>query len=354
MNPSSADVISSTILTAALRLLEKGEDFALCRFPGREPELYHARKSTDNTEKVFVVEPWGNGPELRLYPFTGKTEALDKSRISEKYFQKPLPAQTAYSDYTSGFDIFQKAFSRKVLRKAILSRVKHVAKPKDFHPVDFFRKAEQTHPDALVSLIALREYGIWLGASPEVLLKSEGTNAVTHSLAGTQTAVDGNKYLWNQKERDEQAHVSAHIRTVLRKSGAELHAESGPETAAAGSVVHLRTAFEFSLPSDTKAFLTSLHPTPAVAGMPVGPAVELISNTEKHPRELYTGYLGTEKREGQNETNFDLYVNLRCMRVGTDRVALYLGGGLTEDSELEAEWEETENKALTLEKLLHG
>lgn len=354
MNPSTADVKSSTLLTAAVRLLEKGEDFALCRFPGRKPELYHARKSADNTEKIFVVKPWGDGEELRLFPFLGKTETPARSGISEKYFRTPLPVHTDGGTYATGFDIFQKAFARKTLRKGVLSRVKRIDKPRDFQPVDFFQKAEKAYPEALVSLIAHHEHGIWLGASPEVLLKSDGSSARTHSLAGTKPFTSNSTHTWNEKEIDEQALVSAHIRSVLRKSGAELHSESSPQTVAAGSVSHLCTTFKFSLPADTTSFLKALHPTPAVAGLPVAAANDFINSTEKHHRALYSGYLGTLNPNGEHHTDFDLYVNLRCMRVGADQLALFLGGGLTQGSVLSAEWEETENKALTLEKLLHG
>lgn len=353
MNPSTAVGTHKTALSAATRLMEKGEDFALCRFPGREPALYHARKGTAD-EEVFAIKPWGDGAELRFFPFSGKAEAPEDSGISDRYFQTPLPDHTDFDDYAAGFEFFQKAFSRRVLRKAILSRVKHAEKPNDFHPVDFFRKAEGAYPAALVSLIAHHKHGIWLGASPEVLLQSEGGEALTHSLAATRPAVPEGEYLWNKKERDEQSHVSAHIRTVLLKSGAEPLAESGPKTVKAGSVVHLRTTFEFSLPADAETFLKSLHPTPAIAGLPVAPAVGLIAATEKHDRGLYAGYLGTRTPNSRNATDFNLYVNLRCMRAGADRLALYIGGGLTSASELDAEWEETENKALTLEKLLHG
>jgi isochorismate synthase len=42
------------------------------------------------------------------------------------------------------------------------------------------------------------------------------------------------------------------------------------------------------------------------------------------------------------------YVNLRCMEVGQQAVALYAGGGITAQSNPQREWEETEAKLQTL------
>jgi len=353
MSCSAAERTKIDALLAAGQLLELGADFALCRFPGKEPALFHARPGARD-EEMFVAKPWGNAEELHFYPFSEKTDVPKASGIAEVYFQMPMPESTVFENYATGFDVFQKAFARKVLRKAVLSRVKLVEKAKDFDPLEFFRKAEEAHPDAFVTLIAHSRHGIWLGATPEVLLASKGGTALTHSLAGTRSASVGKQHAWGEKERSEQSLVSAHVRSVLQKSGADILREIGPETVKAGSVAHLRTSFEFTPPADLDTFLQNLHPTPAIAGLPVAPAVDLIKATEKHDRGLYAGYLGTRTQYGASDATFNLYVNLRCMRVGRDHLALYLGGGLTEGSGLKAEWEETENKALTLEKLLHG
>ena len=52
------------------------------------------------------------------------------------------------------------------------------------------------------------------------------------------------------------------------------------------------------------------------------------------------------------ERQSNLYVNLRCMQVFKDKVSLYIGGGITKDSQPTAEWEETLRKAETLQRVL--
>jgi isochorismate synthase len=75
----------------------------------------------------------------------------------------------------------------------------------------------------------------------------------------------------------------------------------------------------------------------------------LIQQLEGHERSLYAGVIGLV-----NEHSSNLFVNLRCAQVFNDAVTLYLGGGHTEDSDANAEWEETENKARTLLNILQN
>ena len=74
-----------------------------------------------------------------------------------------------------------------------------------------------------------------------------------------------------------------------------------------------------------------------------------IENAEKHSREFYTGFLGPVGIEDL----IQLFVNLRCMKVGSKGLILFIGGGITHDSVAEEEWEETEIKADTLLSVLH-
>ena len=98
----------------------------------------------------------------------------------------------------------------------------------------------------------------------------------------------------------------------------------------------------------SQQLLNLLHPTPAVAGMPLNEAMIAIKEVEKRTRRYYSGYLG-----GVEENNtFSLFVNLRSMEIFPNRVQLYVGGGLTSQSQVEAEWNETEHKAQTLLKTI--
>jgi isochorismate synthase len=92
-----------------------------------------------------------------------------------------------------------------------------------------------------------------------------------------------------------------------------------------------------------------LHPTPAVCGTPQKVAKVFIHKNENYDREYYTGFLGPVSGL---EDRSDLYVNVRCMKMGTKTAFLYVGGGITEASQPLEEWEETQDKLQTMLQVL--
>jgi isochorismate synthase len=91
-------------------------------------------------------------------------------------------------------------------------------------------------------------------------------------------------------------------------------------------------------------FLQTIHPTPSVGGLPKKEAFEFISTHEKHDRGYYTGFLGPLNIENKSQ----LFVNLRCMQLFEKEFVLYSGAGITAASVAEREWEETDNKMMTM------
>ena len=75
---------------------------------------------------------------------------------------------------------------------------------------------------------------------------------------------------------------------------------------------------------------------------------ELIKQLEPHDRVYYTGFLGPLSSAGE----IDLFVNLRCMKLTPNYISLYVGGGITLESDAAEEWNETRLKALSLLKIM--
>lgn len=48
----------------------------------------------------------------------------------------------------------------------------------------------------------------------------------------------------------------------------------------------------------------------------------------------------------------DIYVNLRCMNIGENDLTLFAGGGLFLSSDVDQEWEETNDKLQTMLAIL--
>ena len=177
--------------------------------------------------------------------------------------------------------------------------------------------------------------------------------------------------VWNDKEKEEQQMVTDYIVRSLESSVDKLNL-SDVKTVKAGKLLHLQTnitgTFNFQQ-SNFKNVLNKLHPTPAICGIPREEAKQFILENEKYNREFYTGFLGeinmsqkTLRNTGRHniENNAyatikkvsNLYVNLRCMQLKNDRAIIYVGGGITKDSNPESEWIETVNKTNTIKKVL--
>jgi isochorismate synthase len=103
-----------------------------------------------------------------------------------------------------------------------------------------------------------------------------------------------------------------------------------------------------NFPQLGSVMLKLLHPTSAVCGMPLESAFQFLVENEGYDREFYAGYLGPVNF--QNQSN--LYVNLRCLQLFDTEATVYAGAGITQDSDPQKEWEETELKMKTLLEVL--
>lgn len=238
-------------------------------------------------------------------------------------------------------------------QKIVPSRREKFRVNKDFHPVKELFKLCQTYENAFVSLVYLPNQGLWLGATPELLISvDENQIFETISLAGTQEISSGFELAqasWTQKEIEEQALVSRYIINCFKKIRLREFDEYGPKTVKAGNLIHLKTTFsvnmqEVGFPQLGSVMLDLLHPTSAVCGMPMLPAAKFLQENEAYDREYYSGYLGPVNYDGQTS----LFVNLRCAKIFKNDMVLFAGAGVTEDSDPEKEWNETEIKFQTL------
>lgn len=197
------------------------------------------------------------------------------------------------------------------------------------------------------SFYSLPGAGLWLGATPEVLLKVDPEGHFsTMALAGTMPL---GSEPWSEKNKAEHRVVVDYIADVLRRAGAAF--ETGPMGEKAyGSVRHLLTHFEGTVgPNSIEALVDALNPTPALCGYPAHEALNDIAELEDHPRLLYGGILGTIGPDG-----LQAYVNIRCARIGGGSMCVYAGGGIMPDSDPEAEWAEALAKRRSLLAMLRG
>src|SRR5699024_7527201 len=128
--------------------------------------------------------------------------------------------------------------------------------------------------------------------------------------------------------------------------------KTATESMETDSVAHLKTDYKFKMGEEyaLKSLIKSLHPTPAVAGLPIAPSLACILQYEGYDRQYYCGIIG----ETSPDNTAHLYVNLRCMQIGEKEIAIYVGGGITAASDPEEEWRETIIKGKTMEDCIHS
>lgn len=230
--------------------------------------------------------------------------------------------------------------------KVVLSRVQSVA----FGDTDFyetFRRMLDAYPEACVYIWWHPASGGWMGAFAEQLAHVSGHYLTTMALAGTRVA--GTASEWGEKEKQEQLFVTEAIEEALAPFSVRI-TKGETETATAGRLEHIRTMILAALreDADLEKLVYALHPTPAVCGRPKEAARSFILREEGYDREFYSGFHG----EVTIGWRTDLFVNLRCLSWTEGEARLFVGGGITTDSDAEKEWEETVNKAGTMAAVL--
>jgi len=201
----------------------------------------------------------------------------------------------------------------------------------------------------------------FLGCSPERLFRLSDVHFATEAMAGTirrtphaDAKDDECKLLNSAKDLVEHKYVVDYITDVLRSSGASVET-TRPQVVRLPHLMHLQTEISgefkkngFHCPVD-RAFhlLASLHPTPAVCGMPRSITMQRIPDLEQFDRGLYAGPFGFFSRDAT-----EFCVAIRSAVVTGRSVVAYAGGGIVAASETQSEWDEGELKMSTMRAIL--
>lgn len=354
-------MLNETIISVARTLLLKNIAFCIYRYPEKgEYRLAIDPKYRPHEQDLsFWMAPFTPRSEAKnIFLSVIRNEFLNEAFLlqmqalpAQEGFSVGLPAETSKEEYFMRLKALLKDIHSNRIQKAILSREFNINKPEGFDPLDCFECLAGDYPQTFVHFSHHPKSGMWMGATPELLLKKRDSELSIMALAGTQARKNGETYRWREKEKEEHAMVGQHIEAVFEKYGCTLIKKNGPEVIESGRVAHLKTDYLYQDNAGIviKEFLAELHPTPAVGGLPVDTGVDCILEHEGYDRRYYCGFIG--------ETDFskraDLYINLRCMQIGEEKIAIYVGGGITAASDPQEEWDETILKSKTMiEKII--
>lgn len=303
-------------------------------------------------EQDMLFAPFDSEKPLYCIP-ANKADVLTMPFPKDSISQQEVVIEETEADFIKHIKLVKAAkdaIKNKKANKIVVSRKKEIT----IQPVDFtslLHRLFNLFSNAYRYIWYHPDTGLWCGATPEVLVKTEGLSFVTMALAGTQKVNNKRPPDWTSKEIIEQQYVTDAITTSLQRVTSVVKI-SKTYTQLAGSLAHLRTDISGVLKNGKATLATiskALHPTPAVCGTPTKFSKAFLAFNEGYDREFYTGFTGPINAESGDS---QLFVNLRCLKIEGTTASLYVGGGITIDSEPEKEWEETKNKMQTMLQVL--
>jgi isochorismate synthase len=348
------------------------------QFKSKLPFVFYCKPNSDKiialfqkNDELFLLEEASAG--FAFVSFDNQKKYLIPEKHSDVYVETVLDleyifsATNKYNADSTAKDNFENLVKKALqeiengtFEKVVLSR-KELIDLDNFQLELVFNSLVSNYPTAFNYCFYHPKVGFWMGATPEQFVKIEKNIIKTVALAGTQLNIDLQKVIWEEKEIKEQQTVTDFIVDILQTISSEV-TKSEPYTFQAGAIVHIKTDIEATLNSqlDVSKIIDLLHPTPAVCGFPKVIAKEFILKNEGYEREFYAGYLGEWNKDflTYKDGTCDLFVNLRCMKLGMDskskvtQAQLFIGCGINSGSDPEKEFLETVNKSQTLKKIL--
>ncbi|WP_018344967.1 chorismate-binding protein [Cytophaga aurantiaca] len=262
--------------------------------------------------------------------------------------EKTIQNTSTDHDYIAGVEAAKKVIIETELQKVVLARSKE--QPISLADLEtVVLNLRKQYPLAYVAIFFHPETGLWISATPELLLATDSDGTFkTVALAGTQKYnpdIPIRDVSWTHKEIEEQALVGRYIINCFKTIRLREYIEEGPRTIQSGNLLHLKTVYtanttEVNMQELGTTMLQLLHPTSAVCGMPKKPATEFIEQYEHFDRNLFSGYSGPVNMDRETA----LYVTLRCAQIHSNSITLYAGAGITAYSVAQKEFDETNLK----------
>ncbi|ABA87989.1 anthranilate synthase, catalytic subunit [Syntrophotalea carbinolica DSM 2380] len=222
----------------------------------------------------------------------------------------------------------------------------------DCEPFDIYRALRTLNPSPYMFFLRFDDTLV-IGASPEVLVRKEGTMAEVRPIAGTRPrGRDAAEDLALEKELlEDPKELAEHIMLVdLGRNDLGRVCRTGSVEVSElkvierySHVMHIVSNVRGQLADDLDAFdvLSATFPAGTLSGAPKIRAMQIIDELEPSRREIYGGAVGYFSFSG----NMDMAIAIRTLVVHNGKIHLQAGAGIVADSDPASEYEETLNKA---------
>jgi len=292
----------------------------------------------DVTARSLAEELWEEGARIRRLCQEAGTDNGSAPQDLTPLAASALAAQPWQRDYLAAVERALELVRQEELQKLVLAvrQPLHLQHPLD--PLVLLGRLRRRQAGSCRFLWQRQADDVLFGASPERLLTVRQGQLRSDALAGTASAGEGAQdLLTSAKDRLEHELVVETISRVLGEAGLVARRPRHPRLARHGHLVHLHTPITAALGAvHPLALAETLHPTPAVAGLPRRQAMGWLRSLEPFERGHYAAPIGWIDSEGDT----DLRVAIRSGHLRGRQLDLTAGAGLVQGSNPQRELEE--------------
>lgn len=251
------------------------------------------------------------------------------------------------------------AISSRAIDKVVLSRRQKIIADAPFSSKDLL--VNLIDGDARGTVFLYR-YGdvFFCGCTPELLVRKKGLSIESMCLAGTigvgadedERARLAAELLDDAKNRAEHEYVVDFMRHVISRNCYDVAIPTEPTIKSLRHVQHLCTPVAARIMDGVsiESLADQLHPTPALAGSPVGEALMTIRRIEAYNRGFFGGAVGYIDGDGDGAFS----VAIRSGVFDGEMGWVYAGCGIVEGSEAASEFDEIDLKLKTILSAFDG
>lgn len=219
-------------------------------------------------------------------------------------------------------------------------------------PMDLYRALRTLNPSPYMYQLNLGDFHV-VGASPEILVRSESGQVTVRPIAGTRPrgATPEEDLALARELIEDPKEVAEHLMLIdLGRNDVGRVAKIGTVEVCDKMVIeryshvmHIVSGVRGELADNMTPIdvLKATFPAGTLSGASKVRALEVINELEPIKRNIYGGAVGYISWEG----SMDTAIAIRTAVIKDNKIHVQAGGGIVADSDPQAEWEETLNKA---------
>ena len=237
------------------------------------------------------------------------------------------------------------------LDKLVLATYQRLSLRKPLDPLKLLARLRVQQTNSCRFLWQKNHDESFFGASPERLISLNQNLLLIDALAGTaKKGDDGKELLASSKDLREHHFVVNSIVEQLLKKGIKASHPYKPRLITQGHLIHLHTLIQAYVRGTAPLDLVqALHPTPAVAGLPLSKSLSWLRALESFDRQTYASPIGwIDKNQ-----NSEFRVAIRYGYVRGNELKLFAGAGLVKGSTVDGEMQEVALKFEVLRNQLN-